>query len=135
MGIRVWVDNWQMQCCGEPFGIGAEVSWTLVDADKEWLADVLGGEAAATVDAAEEHHGGTREGTSATAATVTGISAVHCRFAPLPGKPAHTRYPVPDSGTLTALTSADGWTSDRDELQFVGYLVELATRGVDTVGR
>ncbi|REK90492.1 hypothetical protein DY245_10080 [Streptomyces inhibens] len=90
---------------------------------------MLGAEAAATVDAAEEHHGGTREETSATAATVTvtGISAVHCRFAPLPGKPAHTRYPVPGSGTLTALSSADGWTPDRDDLQFVGYLVELAT--------
>ncbi|WP_425394387.1 DUF6578 domain-containing protein [Actinoplanes subtropicus] len=24
--IKVWVDDWQMQCCGAPFAVGDEVS-------------------------------------------------------------------------------------------------------------
>lgn len=129
MNLTVWLDDWQMQCCGDPFRIGSQVSWTLTDAKKEWLTDVLGAETAETVDAAEEHHGGAPEGAAPTVATVTAISAVHCRYAPRPGDPDGTRYAVPGTGTLTALSSADGWTPDRDALQFVGYLVELAVSG------
>ncbi|UQA97147.1 DUF6578 domain-containing protein [Streptomyces halobius] len=124
MELTVWVDDWQMQCCGTPFSIGSPVSWTLVDADKEWLADVVGADAADRVDGAEEHHGGAGEAAE-TRATVAGISAVHCRYAPRPGGSDTTRHPVPGSGTLTALTSADGWTPDDGERQFCGYLVEL----------
>jgi hypothetical protein len=37
-------------------------------------------------------------------------------------------YPVHDSGVLTEMQSADGWTPDRDDLKFAGYLVRLVTR-------
>lgn len=30
-----------MQCCGEPFAVGSQVSWTLGDADTDWLGAVL----------------------------------------------------------------------------------------------
>ncbi|MEV0372118.1 DUF6578 domain-containing protein [Streptomyces sp. NPDC050636] len=124
MELIVWVDNWQMQCCGDPFSIGSRVSWKLIDADKEWLADVVGAHVADRIDGAEEHHGGSADD-AITEGTVTGISAVHCRYAPRPGSADRTRCPVPGSGTRTALTSADGWTPDHGELQFAGYLVEL----------
>ena len=27
--LLVWVDAWQMQCCGDPFAVGSSVEWTL----------------------------------------------------------------------------------------------------------
>lgn len=115
-----------MQCCGEPFAVGSQVSWTLGAADTDWLGTVLGARAAG-VGAAEEHHGGLPEEVPATAATVSGISAVHCCYAPAPGEDPKVLYPVPDTAVVTELTRADGWTPDRGDLQFAGYLVDLAT--------
>lgn len=123
MEMTVWVDSWQMQCCGEPFRVGSEIAWTLCAADLEWLEGMLGTEQ--TVDAVEEHHRSVAEGTEPTPGTVTRIAAVHCRFAPGPGSDSGTFYPVRGSGVLTGLESADGWTADRDGEQFVGYLVQL----------
>lgn len=126
MDLTVWVDGWQMQCCGEPFAVGSQVSWRLGDADRDWLGAVLGARAAG-VDAAEEHHGGLPEEVPETAATVSGISAVHCRYAPAPGGDSKVLYPVRDSAVVTELTRADGWTPDRGDLRFAGYLVDLVT--------
>ena len=81
MGLTVWVDSWQMLCCGEPFSVGQQVSWTLSDADQDWLMAMLGADAQVTVDAAEEHHGGLPEETPRTTGTVSRIAAVHCRYA------------------------------------------------------
>ena len=79
MGMTVWIDGWQMQCCGKPFRLGSQVAWTLRAADPDWLEAVLG--AQQPVDAAEEHHGGVPEDTTPTRGTVTHIAAVHCRYA------------------------------------------------------
>src|ERR1700678_752135 len=111
MDMTVWVDAWQMQCCGEQFGIRSRVSWTLGEADRDWLATMLGD--GVTVDAAEEHHGGVPEGTPETTGTVTAISAVHCRYAPSPGDGGRTLYPVGLSAVLTSVTKAHGRTPDR----------------------
>lgn len=120
--MRIWVDDWQVQCCGDAFSVGATVSWTVQEPDREWLTGLLGDQVAATVDAAEEHHGdGPLERVEA---EVTEISAVHCRYALKPG--ADALYPVEGSSVLTPLTEADGWTPNRGELSFVGYLVTLA---------
>lgn len=126
MDLTVWVDGWQMQCCGEPFAVGSQVSWRLGDADRDWLGAVLGAMAAG-VDAAEEHHGGLSEEVQETAARVSGISAVHCRYAPAPGVDSKVLYPVRDSAVVTELTRADGWTPDRGDLRFAGDLVDLVT--------
>ncbi len=77
--MTIWVDAWQMQCCGEPFRLGSQVAWTLCHAGQGWLEVVLGAEAPRAVDAAEEHHGGIPEDTEPIRGTVTRISAVHCR--------------------------------------------------------
>jgi hypothetical protein len=84
MDMTVWVDSWQMQCCGEPFHRGSQVAWTLGPADIDWLEEMMSPGAQQTVHAAEEHHGGVHEDTPATLGTVTGIAAVHCRFEALP---------------------------------------------------
>ncbi|MFG2137878.1 DUF6578 domain-containing protein [Streptomyces sp. NPDC048650] len=128
MDLTVWMESWQMECCGEPFRIGSQISWSLLDADEQWLADVIGAEAAARVDAAENHHGGWMDDSveqSATTGTVAAIAAVHCRYAPRPGASPHTHRPVPGSGTLTPLTAAERRTPDHGELEFTGFLVEL----------
>jgi len=121
--MTVWIDGWPMQCCGKPFRLGSRVAWTLGAADPDWLEAMLG--AQQTVDAAEEHHGGIPEDTVPTRGTVTHIAAVHCRYAPTPGSESRTLYPVAGSGVLTNIDSADGWTADRGDEQFVGYLVQL----------
>jgi hypothetical protein len=122
--MTLWVDAWQVQCCGEPFRLGSPVAWTVREADRDWLQAVLGAEAAPGVDGAEEHHCGTPEGTEPTTGVVTRISAVHCRYAPRPGDP-RALYPVPGSGVLTDVDSADGRIVDRGEERFVGYVVRL----------
>jgi len=131
--MTVWVDFWQMQCCGKPFRIGDQVAWTVRATDPDWLEVMLGPQAQPAVDAVEDHHGGVPQGTAPTRGTVTAIAAVHCRYAPRPGSGSLTRYPVPGSGVLTYLDSADGWTPDRGDERFAGYLVQLKLGTVPTV--
>jgi len=125
VGLVVWVDDWQMQCCGEPFRIGSEVAWTVSEADGAWLAGMLGPDAQGTVDAAEDHHGLLPAETPPTRGTVARIRAVHCRFAPRHGADSRTLFPVPGSGVVSDIDLADGWTPDQGDARFVGYLVEL----------
>src|SRR5918994_8011282 len=123
--LVVWVDSWQMQCCGARFSVGGQVEWTLTDADHDWLNSVLGPQGPRSVDVAEEHHGGVADDAPVTAGTVTSIDAVRCAFAPAPGGDNRHLYPVPGSGRLEAVMSADGWTPDVGGLRFAGYLVHL----------
>lgn len=125
MTVTLWVDAWQMQCCGEPFRLGSQVAWTVGEADPDWLEAVLGAETSPGVDGAEEHHGGIPEDTEPTTGLVTCISAVHCRYAPRPGGDPRTLCPVPGSGVLADVDSADGWVADRGDECFVGYVVRL----------
>lgn len=131
--ITLWVDAWQMQCCGEPFRLGSQVAWTLRGPDPDWLEAVLGAEASRAVNAAEEHHGGIPEDTEPVRGIVTRIWAVHCRYAPGPDDGPRTLYPALGSGVLTDVESADGWIADRGEERFVGYVVRLdqVNRGLD----
>jgi hypothetical protein len=99
MGITVWVDGWQLQCCGEPFRLGSQVAWTLRAAAPRWLGKVLGADAPA-VDAWKEHHGGVPEDTAPTRGTITRIVAVHYRSAPVPGKGPAAALPIPRRGVL-----------------------------------
>jgi hypothetical protein len=108
MGMTVWVDAWQMQCCGEPFRRGSRVSWTLGTVDSERIHALLGAHGQ-HVDAEEHHHGGVPEDTEPTQGTVTRITAVFFRDGP-------------GGGSLRDVNLADGWTGDRDDERFVGYL-------------
>ncbi|WP_344975278.1 DUF6578 domain-containing protein [Streptosporangium fragile] len=126
MNLLVWVDGWQMECCGASFRVGSRIAWTLGPADADALTPVLGENTAATVDRVEDHHGDLPEDTPATEATVTAITAVHCRYAPRAHDDPRTLHPVNDSAVFSAVTHADGRTPDLGELQFVGYLVRLA---------
>ncbi len=54
---RVWLTEWEWACCGDPFGVGDEVDFGIESRTAyPALADVLGPDVLATVDAMESHH-------------------------------------------------------------------------------
>ncbi|WP_240802387.1 DUF6578 domain-containing protein [Streptomyces sp. A0642] len=79
MALTILVDDWQMQCCGDAFAPGGVVSRTLLEADPEDYADVVGSERADEIDFCEERHG-QGEGRALTSAEVVSIVEVHCRY-------------------------------------------------------
>jgi hypothetical protein len=113
MEITVWMAGWQMECCGTPFAVGSKVSWHLLpDSDVSWLEPVV----QVTVDAVEDHHGGTDA--PPTTATVVSIATVHYRCDPAP---------VVGSAVTKPVHSALKWNDDLDGRRFAGFLVRLHT--------
>lgn len=54
---RVWLTKWEWECCGDAFGVGDEIDFGIeIRGPHPALADELGQELAATVDAMESHH-------------------------------------------------------------------------------
>ena len=54
---RVWLETWEWECCGEPFGIGDEVDLLLLTRTPSTsFVESMGLELAATIDAIESHH-------------------------------------------------------------------------------
>jgi uncharacterized protein DUF6578 len=124
--MTVWVDDWQLQCCGDPFAVGSTVSWTLRGDDFAWLDTMLGTDhLAARVSGAEDHHADVVAGARAVSGTVVAIEAVHSRYAPATGGDQRHLFPVAGSGTVRKVTTAYGWTPAQGDRKFVGYLVRL----------
>ncbi|MEV6291020.1 DUF6578 domain-containing protein [Streptomyces sp. NPDC051896] len=71
--MRVFYEDWQMECCGTPFAVGDEVSWKLVAYDAEAVREGRGYGAEAWV----ENHGGPDE---ATVGRVWAIDLVHQEY-------------------------------------------------------
>ncbi|GEB58898.1 DUF6578 domain-containing protein [Streptomyces gardneri] len=139
MTLTIWVDDWQMQCCGESFAPGDVVSWTLLEVDPEEYADVVGGERAEGIDFREEHHG-QGEGYVPTSVEVVSIVEVHCRYGVLPGATDKVNHPVPGTTVLVPVEKADGWAKARADVRFSGYLVTARrvtdlTEGAAAFGR
>ncbi|MFJ4339402.1 DUF6578 domain-containing protein [Streptomyces sp. NPDC088915] len=122
MMLTIWVDDWQTQCCGGSFAPGDVVSWTLLEADPEDYADVVGGERAGEIDFREEHHG-QGEGHAPTSVEVVSIVEVHCRYGVPPGTTDKVNHPVPGTTVLVPVKAADGWAKARPDVSFAGYLV------------
>jgi hypothetical protein len=122
--VIVWVDDWQLQCCGTPFRRGGRVDWRVRPADTDWLGTVLGPRLPPPPVYAEEHHGGWREGEQRlrAAGTVRAVEAVSCRFA---SRGSVGMEPVFDSAVLEPVAEADGRHRVTAPLHFVGYLVTL----------
>lgn len=137
MGLTIWVDDWQVECCGDPFAIGSTVSWTVLPiTDPDWLSDVLGPERAATVDAAEDHHTDAPDHLREITGVVQAISTVHCEFAMRRPRDPQGLRPVPGTCVLNDVERVDGTPPRRAGLSFVGYLVGLdADRPVGHAGR
>lgn len=121
----VWVDGWQMQCCGETFEIGSEIVWTLrADPDTQWMSSVMDENLVGTITHAEEHHGDLPEGWPATKGLVMSICAVYCKDLPS-CTDANRLEPVAGSGLIRQVNRADGWEDEVDGMRFGGYVVEI----------
>ncbi|WP_215448744.1 DUF6578 domain-containing protein [Streptomyces sp. ATCC 21386] len=132
MTLTIWVDDWQIQCCGQSFAPGDVVSWTLLEVDPEDYADVVGSERADEIDFREEHHG-QEEGHAPTSVEVVSIAEVHCRYEVPPGATDKVNYPVPGTTVLVPVKEADGWAKARPDVGFAGYLV-MARHAADEPG-
>ncbi|GAB7075252.1 MULTISPECIES: DUF6578 domain-containing protein [Streptomyces] len=122
MTVTIWIDSWQMECCGESFGPGEVVAWQLVVVGAEDHADVVGGRRAVEIDFREEHHGGAGEEAVA-AVKVVGVEEVHCRYEIPPGSESDVRQPVPGTTEFFPVGRAEKWVEERPGLEFCGYLV------------
>ncbi|WP_330344852.1 hypothetical protein OHA09_17075 [Streptomyces longwoodensis] len=129
MTLTIWVDDWQIQCCGQSFAPGDVVSWTLLEVDPEDYADVVGRGCADEIDFREEHHG-QGEGHAHTSVEVVSIAEVHCRYEVPPGATDDVNHPVPGTTVLVPAKEADGWAKARPDVSFAGYLV-AARRATD----
>ncbi|MGR4882126.1 DUF6578 domain-containing protein [Streptomyces sp. LARHCF249] len=129
MTVTVWVDDWQIQCCGQSFATGDVVSWNLLQVDPEDYVDIVGSQRASGIDFREEHHG-QDQGCAATWLEVLTIAEVHCQYEVPPGSTANHYYPVPGTAVLVPAEEADGWAEARPDVRFVGYLV-TARRAAD----
>jgi hypothetical protein len=126
MRIRVWLDSWQMQCCGDPIRDGGTVAWTLdAEPDVGWLTSVAGEELAKSIEYHEEHHGGLPEDAPVTRGRVAAICSVRCRYTQQPDGTGTMLVPVPGSAEVTPITYADGWENGAGEPEFMGYVVDL----------
>ncbi|MFF9394768.1 DUF6578 domain-containing protein [Streptomyces griseoluteus] len=122
MTLTIWVDDWQMQCCGGNFAVGDVVSWTLLEADPEDYADIIGEKRAEGIGFREEHHGRAGE-CAATSVEVLSIDEVHCRYEIPAGATDRMNLPVRDTAVLVSVGRADGWARSRPDVAFRGYLV------------
>ncbi|MFF9848014.1 DUF6578 domain-containing protein [Streptomyces litmocidini] len=122
MTLTIWVDGWQMQCCGENFAPGDVVSWKLLEVDPEDYADVVGGERGDGIDFREERHIHD-EGHAPTSVEVVSITEVHCRYGVPPGATDKANRPVPGTTVLVPVEKADGRAKARPDVSFAGYLV------------
>ncbi|MEU8579082.1 DUF6578 domain-containing protein [Streptomyces asoensis] len=129
MTLTIWVDDWQVQCCGQSFASGDVVSGTLLEVDPEEYADVVGSELANEINFRAEHHG-QGEGHAPTSVEVVSIAEVHCRYEVPPGSTDNVNYPVPGTTVLVPVKEADGWAKARPDVSLAGYLV-TARRATD----
>lgn len=127
MGAVVWYSSWQMECCGDEFEVGADVTLTVgEDPNDEWFSAALGPEMAATITHVEDHHGDHAQGLAEICGRVEKITAVWGAFglrspddralSPLPG----TQYFVDVDRTNPGVGSTNS------HLTFNGWIVELA---------
>ena len=123
--MLVWVDAWQMQCCGEPFAIGDRVTWALNhEPDLDWLQAAVGPEVADRIQFAEDHHGALPDDHPVSRGSVVGIHAAYSLYAPVAGG-GRTFHPVPGSAVLQETALADGNEDTESDEDFNGYVVEL----------
>lgn len=124
---RVFVEDWQMQCCGDRFEVGSQVSWTTRPCiDGGWLTSIFGQDAVRFTDIEDHHMLDAPRPMRYISGVVRRIRAVWCTFE----ESAHGSIAVAGSVVMRERTFADGWEGDEDDeddegFRFVGYEVDL----------
>lgn len=129
----VWVDRWQMECCGTPFAVGDPVAWSVRrDVDRAFLTAAAAPEVADAVQYREEHHEDTAEDAVDPALEVTGhvraIRAVTCRYEV--DQVEGGSSPAPGSGMLTDVTGTAARPPQSAGRSHVGWVVALEVSDV-----
>jgi hypothetical protein len=130
--VKVWIDDWEWQCCGEPFAAGSTVRWGLVPATEEsrtFLAGPLGRELADAITHCETHHEQPDDPLQPvpTRGRVEAIQAVYWMLAPRSGENPRALWPVDGTAEFQSRDMADGWEPESENgRSFHGYMVELA---------
>ena len=110
----VWVDAWQMQCCGDAFIIGSKIEWDIVPYTFE-LPPVT---EISSIDYYYDAH--SAADTQTITGTVTEIYSVYQKYELEPtGK-----VQIPVAGKLIKCDrEADGWHTNIEEYRFAAYFV------------
>jgi hypothetical protein len=121
----IYVEGWQMECCGDAFATGSVVRWTLAPADHDFLDAVLGPALSADVtDAEEHHHDPATTSVQPFSGVVRSIRTVSCQYAKPEG--ASSLYPVANTAVLTEVTSTEATIPAESGVVFLGWLVSVA---------
>ncbi|MEZ5412001.1 MAG: DUF6578 domain-containing protein [Acidimicrobiales bacterium] len=120
--VRVWVDNWQMQCCGTPLRVGVEASFEVLALDRSFLSPILGEAVVSAIGWAEERHGHD-EPLHHLSGWVTGIEGAFCRYELR--EDGRMYEAVAGSGRTERLELTDGYEDAREGDWFMGYIVEI----------
>ena len=95
--MKIFIEAWQMQCCGDPFKVGDSVEWNVVNNNDGYYY---------------ERHGGTApDKLIAVTGTVSNILAVY-------------RRDNAEEFTVE-VSAADGWEKEIDGAKFDYYIVTL----------
>ena len=112
--VTVWIDNWQMLCCGTPFKLGDTVEWTVV----QWTFGEPAVAGIGSIDYDYENHGAGVNGVSQLKGIVTEIHSVWQIHDP------KTHQAV--SGKLVRFDgTANARHADEGEYKFSAYLVRV----------
>jgi hypothetical protein len=117
----VWIENWEMRCCGEPFSVGDSVDWSALPlSDRSWYAEFGLEKAPTWIYSAHSDNESKLRG------TVEEIEAVFFRFRVVNRKATR----IAGTGILEHRTHAttfephDHWGGPKS---WCGYLVRLNT--------
>jgi hypothetical protein len=131
--VRVWIEAWEWQCCGDPFKLGSNVMWGLLPASahlRSALAVEFGEGVAQQLTHYETHH--EIDGDPETVPTRGRVEAIDAAFCVLEARPDNARFyePIAGSGVLESRQSADGWEPEDEPggkryRRFSGYIVTL----------
>ena len=133
VAVTVWIDNWEWQCCGEPFEVGSNVLWGLVPASEQFKSELAKqlGEVADRLTHCETHHDMDDEiRPIPIRGKVEGIYAVYWIRESQRDDP-RVYESVPGTGVLESRETANGWEPEDETTSsrvrtFEGYIVELA---------
>jgi len=116
----VYIESWQMQCCGKPFKIGDRIEWTACKWEDDWV-DPIG-----KIDYIYENHNVSGKALYTLIATVSEIKAQYYTTELRPS-PRLNNAELPHMVYVKAIdvTEADGWDEDAEGLDFGSYMVSL----------
>ncbi len=124
MRTYVWMNRWQLECCGGSFAVGASADWAVgVESAEgpEELLEVLDADWARRVRYREDHHGVGASGTLT--GTVASIDGVTCLIE-LVDDIARVR--VPGSGVVCSVPDVEAaYPLATDERSLLGWIVGL----------